>query len=243
MIQPKIAIIDADYIIYKVCYITNEESSVKLLVGNIIKTLLNEVKCTHYVAVLTKSNFRTKINSSYKANRPDKPLLHKAVFDCIINDYNGFYEDLLEADDVCAILHTRLGDMSLLISPDKDLRTVTGLIYDPNKKQYHVVDDLGYLRLSDDRKKLLGCGLKLFYAQMIMGDMTDGVKGLPKLGLIASYNLLNELDSIQDLHSTVFNKYIEIYGNNARIEFMTNFNMLWIIRYNPELKTPQFVAI
>lgn len=74
------------------------------------------------------------------------------------------------------------GELSVIVSKDKDLRMVPGLHWDFDTEQVICVGDtFGYIWIDTkgSAKKLLGWGTKFFWAQLLMGDTADNIKGLP----------------------------------------------------------------
>lgn len=59
---------------------------------------------------------------------------------------------------------------------------------------------------------LKGCGLKFFYAQIIMGDDADNYSGLKGKGPSYAYELLDKCNSEKELYYAVLNAYKEYYG-------------------------------
>lgn len=90
-----------------------------------------------------------------------------------------------EADDGLAQANYGAVDpkLSIIASKDKDLRMVPGLHL--NMDAYDIVDIphgyFGHLEIDDTKstKKVVGYGPKFFFAQCIMGDQADWIKGLP----------------------------------------------------------------
>lgn len=62
---------------------------------------------------------------------------------------------------------------------------------------------------------LKGSGLKFFYAQLIMGDPTDGYDGIPNKGATAAFNELAPCTTESDLYYKVLKMYQEHYGKGT----------------------------
>jgi len=71
--------------------------------------------------------------------------------------------------------------------------------------------------ISQKMKKLAGSGLKFFYAQMIMGDDTDGYQGIPGVGMSSAYAALNTCKTEKELYETTLQMYKDKYtgGENG----------------------------
>lgn len=95
-----------------------------------------------------------------------------------------------EADDGMAqaqyaALRSGEGNLSIIMSADKDLTMCSGLHCDWNCYQIHAVTDFGsiYLDESGSSKKIKGYGTSFFWAQLLMGDAADSIPGLPLVGM------------------------------------------------------------
>jgi DNA polymerase-1 len=121
-------------------------------------------------------NFRKQLNPTYKHNRKDvvPPQLLKWIKEYLAHEYKSFIRPRLEADDIMGILATS-GDRFIkgdrvIVSEDKDMRTVPALIFNPNHP------DLGILSISDLDAK------RFHMWQTVVGDPTDGYTGCPGVG-------------------------------------------------------------
>ena len=88
-----------------------------------------------------------------------------------------------EADDGLAQANYNDPKNSVLCSRDKDLRMVPGLHLDMDTAE--IIDvpfgEFGKLSIDDSKssKKVVGYGPAFFFAQCVMGDAADNIKGLP----------------------------------------------------------------
>lgn len=133
-------------------------------------------KCQGLELFLTgKGNFREEIATikKYKDNRKGKakPIHYQAIRDYMVNHWGAVVVDGHEADDQLAIEACKEDynpDRIMLVSCDKDLKTIPGALYD-FKKQW------GFL-ISEQE------ALANFYRQMITGDSADNILGVYKQG-------------------------------------------------------------
>jgi len=127
---------------------------------------------TKFTVCLSDSeNFRKQLYPEYKSNRVGvrKPVVFSALRDYLIDNWDCQFWPRLEADDVMGILATGK-DECIIVSADKDLRTVPTKVYNPSKP------DLGVIDVSEteaDRNHLI---------QTLTGDRTDGYPGCPGIG-------------------------------------------------------------
>ena len=136
-----------------------ERISQKLGVNNIICALSD-----------SKANYRKNIDPSYKSNRRGtrKPVGYAAMKQWVITEYATIQKPGLEGDDCLGILATRPGNDCIMVSDDKDLKTVPGRLYRPQ------ADEM--LTITEDEAD------RFFLTQVLTGDPTDGYKGVPGIG-------------------------------------------------------------
>jgi DNA polymerase-1 len=124
-------------------------------------------------------NFRKKLMPDYKANRKNKPkpvglaLLREyceKLYDCVS-------EPRLEADDTLGICATMDKD-SAIVSVDKDFLTIPAHIYNPNKQIL--------------KKQSRVNAFKSFIYQVMIGDSSDGYKGIKGIGPKKALKFINE---------------------------------------------------
>ena len=129
-----------------------------------------------------RANFRRVLNPDYKANRSKSrlPIILKQVKQWIIEEMDGQLWPTLEADDVISILATdkKMDEETIIISIDKDFKTVPGIFYDYNKGEYHQPSEE-----EADNYHLV---------QAIAGDHTDGYSGVPGIGVTRAQRLLEK---------------------------------------------------
>lgn len=215
-------LIDADLVAFR-CAATaeNDPEAIALARTNeFMEKLLEETQATHYETFLSgKNNFRYTIFPEYKANRIGKyrPRWEKECKDFLREEWNGYSEETLEADDLLAIRQTELGDESIIASIDKDLKQVPGWHYHWEQTRLGNVISEAKLFYVNEHEALLH-----FYTQLIVGDTADGIKGVPGLGKKAAEVLQNCVTELE-----MFNIVREMYScdealeMNGRVLYMT----------------------
>jgi hypothetical protein len=121
--------------------------------------------------------FRHELFDDYKSNRKAnrKPIAWKAARRYVEEKMGGIWRPRLEADDVMGILatgHTTLAPHTadrVVCSVDKDMRQVPGLHFDWTKDE-------------EVREVSLLDADAFFFQQVLSGDPTDGIPGLPGVG-------------------------------------------------------------
>ena len=124
-------------------------------------------------------NFRKRILPTYKGNRRVKPVLLPEVRAHIHATHKTFQKPSLEGDDVMGILATHpslIPGEKLIVSIDKDMKTIPGTVYNGRKDELQIVT-----REQADYYHLF---------QTLVGDPTDNYKGCPGVGKVNAARIL-----------------------------------------------------
>lgn len=188
-----VALIDADIVAYKAAclheegidwdgdgdlswYLGDEEHAWKAA-EDLVEEHCSSIEATDVIVCFThQENFRKKIYPQYKSNRKDrrKPAFLDSIKTHLAYRYRTYVRPWLEADDCMGILATTRSDC-VMVSEDKDMRTIPGKLYNPNMPR------LGVQTISElDADRFL-CW------QTICGDSTDGFPGCPRVGPKSDY--------------------------------------------------------
>ena len=214
-----IALIDGDSLIY---YEMGKPTLEEALQGidNRITQMLNECGATKYAGFLTQGKcFRYDIAKirPYKGNRKygDKPIIFPAIKEYLRQNWNFESIPDLEADDLVAIYHDPL--KTVICSPDKDvLYQNKGIHYNYAKAETVIVDET-------EAETFL-------WKQMLMGDSTDGIQGIPKIGPKTADIWLKDLIP-SEMPTFVLEKYIEKFGYAIGIsKFAETFKLIYILK-------------
>ena len=195
------ALIDADILVYQAALEAEHEhrwddgmwtyhafedegyASFKRLLDKIIL----ETKATDFLLALSEPvaalNWRLKVLPTYKGNRKGtrRPLLRRHLNAWVMDTYKDkvYLRPALEGDDVLGILNTHptlvKGD-KLVVSLDKDFKTIPGKHYNQGKAEFFTID-----QASADYWHM---------HQTITGDTTDGYAGCPGAGPAVADELL-----------------------------------------------------
>ena len=155
----------------------------KARVVNRIVEFKEKLKTENVVLCLSdRANFRRKLNPDYKANRSKSrlPIILRQVKQWIIDELGGVLWANLEADDVISILATdkAMDEETIVVSIDKDFKSVPGIFFDYNKGEYHQPSEE-----EADNYHLI---------QAIAGDHTDGYSGVPGVGVVKAERILEK---------------------------------------------------
>ena len=193
----KTLLIDADVLAFEASVIAEESiewkeemwtvhadmALAKARIVNRVEQFKEKLQADDIVMALTdRANYRRILNPDYKSNRSKSrlPIILKQVKKWIIEEMDGQLWPNLEADDVISILATdkKMDEETIIVSIDKDFKSVPGIYYDFNKDETHHVS-----QEDADRYHLI---------QTLTGDATDGYSGVPKVGAVTAKRLLDK---------------------------------------------------
>ena len=164
-------------------------------------------------------NFRNDFYKEYKANRPPMPNELRAQIDDIKKLSNLFNFEIIEmggveADDVIATLAERLGkDNKILISsPDKDL---TQLVSKSVIQHNSMTND--FFDISAVTEKFGVKPEKISELLSLVGDKSDNIPGITKVGVKTASKWLNEYQSLDGIIENI-EKIKGVVGENLRNE-------------------------
>lgn len=238
------ALIDADSIMYILAYNHREHTDVKVVTDacdDFAHTILTMVRADDYIGTFSaESNFRYKVYryAKYKGERPEKPEWFKfwepIIKQHFIDKWKFVVPEDLEADDiVCALAENNEGNC-IICSPDKDMKQIIGLHYDYKKTDAvpMIVDSVQ--------------ANYFFWLQMLTGDGTDNIKGVPGLGEVKAKKILDAVDDPVLYLSTVVGEYRRYFGDHygpiiaaetrLTIQLMSSKHPLWK-EYSEQIKS------
>ena len=178
--------VDADIIAFRVAAACEEESEERLedTIRAAIYDLWKETKAKNYLFALTgDGNYRYDVATikPYKGNRANKtrPRHLSRARAYIVEAYNGLIVDGVEGDDVVvsAAHRYRLYD-TIIASTDKDLKQYPAWHYNIVKKELY--------KITPQEADFL------LWKQVLTGDSTDNIGGLPNVGPVKAENWLRE---------------------------------------------------
>lgn len=172
-----------------------------MAVRNRVDEYMDKLDGTDYVMALTdpKHNFRLDVLPTYKTHRRTvkKPLVLLHTKDWIIENMNGMLRPALEGDDIMGILATRGKGEKIIVSIDKDMKTIPcTYVRDRDTDPIEITEQYA------DWWHLM---------QTLMGDTTDGYKGCPNVGM-------KRAEEILDLNATIainWNAVVETYESRG----------------------------
>ena len=189
----------------------------------------NDFCTTMYLSSSSKDNFRYDVATTrpYKGNRDaaHRPTHEEAIRAYIIENWDTRIADGEEADDLLGIAQTKDPEGTILISIDKDLNQIPGL-------KYNFVDDRIYTITPEQ-------GDYNFYMQLLTGDTTDNIPGLPGIGPGKAAKALHGLTTIDELEEECWRMYQIHSGTTDPWAYMREQGqLLWIRRFSDEMWEP-----
>ena len=190
-------------------------------------------------------NFRYLVGKTkpYKGTRHNpKPFHFYNILAYMLANYEVVMSSGgLEADDeVCIAQRTAIdeGRETTICSRDKDLRICAGRHYSWECGKQAAIgpettDTFGWL----DKKangEVYGYGLIFFLFQMLTGDSADNIPGLPKVGAVGAWNILNKVKDKKEALSLVKKKYKEVLGDQSKDYFLEQGSLLWMVQRRDE---------
>jgi len=227
-------LIDADIVAYR-CAAASEGDPVEVaLLRTETMTMGILDKEPYYKMFLTgsrnnyphteKLNFRNLVNQQYKANRTKPAPIHlDACRKYLIETYGAIVCEGFEADDGCGMNQDA---ESVIYTIDKDLLQIPGCHYNFVTGAYREVSEVD--------------GYRMFYKQMLIGDTSDNIFGIPLIGKVKAAKLIDHLETEEEMYDVVHTIYMdEKYNKNpeqtdGHTRFIMNADCLWIWRKEGE---------
>lgn len=220
-----LALLDGDIYAYR-CAAASENDPEDIAIFRVtdsIEQTLAAVGAESYQVWLSdkrENNFRRQIYPEYKANRtrPD-PIHLAAVKQYLVDKWQANTAIGQEADDALGIEQTKAEFGSTIIcSIDKDLKQIPGRHYNFVKQEFDDVDEL--------------TGVRWFYKQLLIGDVSDNVVGVYGLGPKKSASLLDHITDEVEMFEIVQSKY------DSLDRLLINGKVLWMRRKENEIWEP-----
>ena len=223
--KKKTALIDGDSLIYYELNKPTLEEALESLDGR-LHQMFEQTESTHYAGFLTAGKcfrYAAAKTKPYKGNRKygNKPIIFSALKEYLRQEWNFISIPELEADDLVSIYHNP--EETVICSPDKDvLYQNIGVHYNYGKAEKIVMDETD--------------STHFLWKQMLMGDSTDGIQGIPKVGAKTADAWLKNINT-DKMPTFVLNKYIEKFGYAAGIsKFAETFKLVYILKDRSDVR-------
>lgn len=175
-----------------------------------------------FLCLSARTTFRKRILPSYKANRKEsvRPITLDALRTRVVEEGLGSFKvyliEDLEADDVCGIMAGTFqaqGYETVIVSPDKDLLQIPGMVLTPKPNGKDPV----FSEITEER------GDEWHVYQALVGDTVDNYKGCPGMGPAKAERLIEAYrdEPFKELWQAVLAKFSEkgLTEEDALVQF------------------------
>ena len=164
---------------------------------------------TFLMAVKGETNYRERIFPEYKMKRARSKPGELRRFVPAIRKLSVLEQLAIEADDREADDYVRIwaeecraaGIDYVICSIDKDLKCIPGKHYNIKTKEITTV--------TEDQ------AMRFYYAQLISGDNTDGIPGVPGMGPVKSKAVIDACKDENEMREKVVAHYFDAYGEEG----------------------------
>jgi len=158
------------------------------------------------IVVKGPGNYRDYIYSEYKAHRVGKESkvedgVVNGLRDRAVSELGAIYSYGRESDDflrIWSIEAENAGEEYVVCSNDKDLYCIPGKHFSTKTHQIRNIT-----KAEAERH---------YWEQILKGDMTDNIPGLPGIGPVKAKNLLKDCDTTEEYKAVVERCYKQQYG-------------------------------
>lgn len=223
-----VPLVDADIIIYR-CGLADRTQTEPLsytlhTVKQTVEGILSDFESTQRARVLLqgKGNYRNHVATiqPYKGNRdPSKrPIYFDEIREYLVEYQGAELINGMETDDALGIEQWKNKDRSTcIVTIDKDLDCIPGWHYNYVKREMYYVD--------------LPTANRKFWTQVLTGDTTDNIQGIPKVGPKTAEKILDKTDGTwAGMHIAVMQAYKDKFGSEAYKHFHETATLIWIQR-------------
>lgn len=227
----KVAIIDADSLLYYEMGKPTLEEALEGLRSRIHQILL-ETNSTHYAGYLTLGKcyrYQKAKSKPYKDGRskaaPKPPIFYALRAALQQEPYNFIGWEGLEADDLVAMAGHALNENGfpcVISSPDKDvIHQIPGHHYNYGKAEHIVTSE-------ESAERFL-------WTQVLMGDSTDGIPGIPGIGPKKAEKILDEIPEAYTMAQVCLDTYMHQFGRDEGMHrFYETYSLVRILRNEKE---------
>lgn len=201
------ALIDADNVAVACAFSAeNEEVEVAIARTNtMVENILADAKATEYELWLSgPKNFRYNVYPEYKANRIGmaRPKWEQECREFLKQTWQANIADGVETDDMVGIRLHSLGDSAIACHLDKDLNQIKGQHFNWELwRQGVVIREKRWYEVSPSEADYW------FFYQLLVGDTTDNIKGVPGIGPKKAAGILHGCESNRERYEAVLDRY------------------------------------
>lgn len=161
------------------------------------------------------ANFRKDLCPTYKAKRAAiKPPGFLEFEARVVKSCKTVREPRLEGDDILGLLATKMKE-TVVVTIDKDLRQIPGMLYNPDK---------------DEMQEIGEEGAAMFHLiQTLTGDSVDGYPGCPGIGPVKAAAILGPTET-EHLWEAVVKAYAK--AGKTEADALLQARLAFILRQN-----------
>ena len=219
--ERRVALIDIDGMVHAAQYNHTVEEAKRILDGMITGALAWIDAEKYHVACKGKGNFRKQLSPEYKYHRNRDSALEGELAQLLTyaeEVWGAVPAHNFEADDLICCWrwyyeHAKGGWTPIMVSNDKDMLTISGWHFNYRKTEYQFVSEAD--------------SLYNFANQLIQGDSSDNIPGIPGLGPKKAAEILAGVPPEQ-LLDVVKQEYQKHYGTRWKEEMQLNADLLYI---------------
>lgn len=232
-----IPIVDADFIVYRVGFAVKEDEPIENALSTVRSTIHNiwdrfpDSPEPGKLYISGKDNFRDTLTKNeavfhkapkfYKGTRDPakRPFYYDDIREYMIHVHNAIVVNGMEAEDAAGIEHYAHKERNtVLVHQDKDLDCLPGWHWNPVK-----MGDLYYQTLEG--------GNIHFWKQVLMGDVTDNIRGIDGLGPKTADKLLAPCNGDwMKMRQVALEKYKAQHGAMAEQALDETCKLVYILR-------------
>ena len=168
------------------------------------------------------------VTRGYKENRKDlvKPVYADKIFEYLTLTYPCEIGENIEADDLLGINQTA---HTVICSNDKDLMMIPGAHFNFALKEEDERDP-------HEWQDLIGAD-QCFFTQLIAGDSTDNIQGVPSIGVKKARDIVDMFgDDLDGLVEHIEGLYEAHYPNHKEV-MEEHAALVWILRSGETIET------
>lgn len=246
-----LALIDGDILRYELGCAKKENGDplswplVKARLDGKIKSIAEKAGAESYVVYMSgKDNFRVEAATirPYKGNRSsDKPYWHDKVEEYLKSGLNHLVVicDGYEADDGMSI--AQWSDMQDSPCDSEEPKDLCDTIICSRDKDLHMCPGWHYSWASGNQQEKEPWfttedeGMRLFFLQLLTGDVTDNIPGLYMIGPVKAEKLLEGITEPLSMYAKVREQYKLRFGYYWHQFMRENGVLLWMLRTDPDV--------
>jgi 5'-3' exonuclease len=221
-----LSFIDGDPILYQAAWGRRLGDAKAQVLRRIQESIEDTFADDYIIALGTSSNFRVDLYPDYKRSN-SRVTAKSKLPDWFgeLKEYLGEQPNIvkavgMESDDLLRMWSfqaVEAGDPFVLCSIDKDLDCIPGLHYNSKyRKSYEVTPDEANA---------------FYWQQILQGDSTDNIPGLPRVGPVKAKAMLAGLKTEEERQQRVIKEYQSVYGDNWKNYLLSNGKMIHMWRF------------